>query len=85
VKFVATKKRYDNKFFSLSCFWIRDPRSGMGKNQDPGCFYPGSATLVADMHYFDTDPDPGCPFDADPDPAFHFDADLDPDTTVASK
>jgi hypothetical protein len=37
---MAPKKRYDNKFFFTPvfhcCFWIRDPRSGMGKNQDPG-------------------------------------------------
>ncbi len=42
-----SKKRYDNIFFFTNdlhcCFWIRDPRSGirdpgsgMGKNQDPG-------------------------------------------------
>jgi hypothetical protein len=49
VKFVATKKRYDNKFFSPLSFvavfgaGIRDPESGMGKNQDKR---PGSATLV---------------------------------------
>ncbi len=34
------KKRYGNKFFSTplfcSCFEIRDPIYGMGKNQDPG-------------------------------------------------
>jgi hypothetical protein len=31
---------FDKKFFFTplfsTCFWIRDPRSGMGKNQDPG-------------------------------------------------
>jgi hypothetical protein len=43
VKFVATKKRHNNKFFSSPLSFvadfgtgIRDPRSGMGKNQDPG-------------------------------------------------
>jgi hypothetical protein len=41
VKFVTTKK-YDNKFVSPLSFvavfgsGIRDPESGMGKNQDPG-------------------------------------------------
>ena len=41
VKFVATKKGMTTNFFSpLSFFavfgsWIRDPGSGMGKNQDP--------------------------------------------------
>ncbi len=41
VKFVATKKRFDNKFFSPLSFvaafksGIRDTGSGMGKNQDP--------------------------------------------------
>ncbi len=34
------KKSYDNKFFFTPVFhcyfWIRDPRSGMGKKQDPG-------------------------------------------------
>ncbi len=31
-------KRYDNFFFLpfSYCFWIRDPGSWMGKNQDPG-------------------------------------------------
>ncbi len=37
MKFGATKKRYDNKFFSTPlfccCFWIRDPGSGI---RDPG-------------------------------------------------
>jgi hypothetical protein len=43
VKFVVTKKLpYDNNFFSPLSFValfgsrIQDPRSGMGKNQDPG-------------------------------------------------
>ncbi len=44
VKFVATKKRFENFFFhpSLCLLFldpgsgIRDPGSGMGKNQDPG-------------------------------------------------
>jgi hypothetical protein len=44
VKFVATKKRMITNFFHpslLLLFWdlgsgIRDPGSGMGKNQDPG-------------------------------------------------
>ncbi len=38
-KFVATKKRYNIFFFTplfSCCFGIRDPRSGMVKNQDPG-------------------------------------------------
>jgi hypothetical protein len=49
VKFVATKKRMTKKNFSPLSFvavfgsGIRDPGSGMGKNQDPGY---GSATLV---------------------------------------
>ena len=34
------KKMFDKNFFSTplssTCFWIRDPGSGMGKNQDPG-------------------------------------------------
>jgi hypothetical protein len=54
---MTTKKKYNNKiFFHLFfCFWIRDPRSGMGKNQDPGSGiiinmgdnhkHPGYATL----------------------------------------
>ncbi len=29
------KKFFSTPLFS-TCFWIRDPRSGMGKNQDPG-------------------------------------------------
>ncbi len=40
VKYMTTKKVYNKKkFFTplfCCCFWIRDPRSGMGKNQDPG-------------------------------------------------
>ncbi len=39
VKFMATKKGITNFFFTplfCCCFWIRDPGSGMGKNQDPG-------------------------------------------------
>jgi hypothetical protein len=42
VKFVTTKKRYNNNFFSPLSFvavfgsGIQDPRSGMCKNQDPG-------------------------------------------------
>jgi hypothetical protein len=40
VKFVGTKRRYDNRFFFhpslLLLFFDRDPGSGMGKNQDPG-------------------------------------------------
>ncbi len=40
VKFVATNKVWHQIFFTLSlfccCFWIWDPGSGMGKNQDPG-------------------------------------------------
>jgi hypothetical protein len=41
-KFVATKKCLKEDFFSPLSFlpvfgsWIRDPGSGMGKNQDPG-------------------------------------------------
>ncbi len=37
--FNISKQSYDNNFFTpffRCCFWIRDPRSGMGKNQDPG-------------------------------------------------
>jgi hypothetical protein len=42
---MATKKRYDNKFFFTPLFLllfldqgseIQDPGSGLGKNQDPG-------------------------------------------------
>ncbi len=34
---MTPKKRYDNKFFSLSLLLLfLDPGSGMGKNQDPG-------------------------------------------------
>jgi hypothetical protein len=44
VKFVATKECLTKKFFHPSLFYlfldpgseIRDPGSGMGKNQDPG-------------------------------------------------
>ena len=46
MKFVATKKGLTTNFFTplfCCCFWIRDPKSGlrdpgsgMGKNQDPG-------------------------------------------------
>jgi hypothetical protein len=42
VKFVATKIGFTTNFFSPLSFvavfgsGIRDPRSGMGKNQDPG-------------------------------------------------
>jgi hypothetical protein len=42
VKFVATKKGMTTNFFSPPTFAavfgseIRDPGSGMGKNQDPG-------------------------------------------------
>jgi hypothetical protein len=42
VKFYDYKKRFDNNFFSPLSFvavfgsGIRDPGSGMGKNQDPG-------------------------------------------------
>ncbi len=39
VKFKASKKGTTTNFFFIPhcycCFWIRDPRSGMGKNQDP--------------------------------------------------
>jgi hypothetical protein len=39
LKFVATKKGLTKNFFLTPlfccCFWIRDPGSGMGKNQDP--------------------------------------------------
>jgi hypothetical protein len=45
-----------NKFFFTplfcSCFWIRDPRSGMGKNQDPRCYIP-------DTDFNPSLPDPG--------------------------
>ncbi len=39
---------------------------------------------VADLHYFDVDPDPdpACNFDADTDPACHFDADPDPNLQI---
>ncbi len=51
-----TKKFFFARLFCC-CFWIRDPRfgirdpgSGMGKNQDPGSGlrdkHPGSATMV---------------------------------------
>ncbi len=33
--FVATT-RVGQQIFCFCCFWIRDPRSGMNKNQDPG-------------------------------------------------
>jgi hypothetical protein len=56
VKFVATKYGLTKFFFSHLSFvavfgsGIRDPGSGMGKNQDPGSGirdkHPGSATLV---------------------------------------
>jgi hypothetical protein len=56
VKFVATKKRITTNFVSPLFFvavfgsGIRDPGSGMGKNQDPGFGirdkHPGSATLL---------------------------------------
>ncbi len=56
MKFVATKKSLAKIFFSPLSFLpvfgsgIRDPRSGMGKNQDPGSGirdkHPGSATLL---------------------------------------
>jgi hypothetical protein len=40
VKFVATKKGVTTYLFSPlsfdTVFWIRDPRSGMAKIQDPG-------------------------------------------------
>jgi hypothetical protein len=37
VKFMAPKKGMATIFFSPSIFWLfLDPRSGMGKNQDPG-------------------------------------------------
>jgi hypothetical protein len=39
VKFVATKKGLTTNFFHpslLLLFWIWDPRSGLGKNQNPG-------------------------------------------------
>ncbi len=62
VKFVATLKKYDIKFFftPLFCcyFWILDPGSeirdlGLGKYQDSGSRirdkHPGSATLLVDM------------------------------------
>ncbi len=44
------KKGMTKIFFTplfCCCFWIQDPRSGMGKNQDPGSVIniPGSATL----------------------------------------
>ncbi len=52
MKFVATKKALTSNFFSPLSFvvafgsGIRDPGSGVGKNQDPGSKHPGSATLV---------------------------------------
>ncbi len=57
MKFVATKEFLTKKIFHPSLFYlfldpgseIRDPGSGMGKNQDPGFGirdkHPGSATL----------------------------------------
>ena len=55
MKFVATKKGMTTNFFSPLSFvavfgsGIRDPGSGMGKNQDPGSGirdkHTGSATL----------------------------------------
>ncbi len=56
MKFVATNRGMTTNFFSPLSFvavfgsGIRDPGSGMGKNQDPGSEigdkHPGSATLV---------------------------------------
>ena len=57
VKFVTTKKSMITNFFHLSLLLlfldpgseIRDPGSGMGKNQAPGsgsAKHPGSATLL---------------------------------------
>jgi hypothetical protein len=50
---MAPEKKYDYKFFFTPlfhcCFWIRDPRSGMGKKSGFGIRdkHPGSATLEA--------------------------------------
>jgi hypothetical protein len=53
VKFVATKKRYDNKFFSPSLLLLfLDPGSGMGKNQDPK-----SGINIPDPQHCYLDPD----------------------------
>ncbi len=59
VKFVATTKRYDKYFFFTPlfccCFWIRDPRSGMGKNllRGYGCYLASSVSvLYPDPHKF---------------------------------
>ncbi len=50
------KKGTTNFFSPLSCccFWIRDPGSGMGKNQDPGsatlsntCIFPERKNILA--------------------------------------
>jgi hypothetical protein len=51
VKFVATKKGLTKKLFTplfCCCFWIRDPRSGMGNKSGSGIRdkHPGSATLI---------------------------------------
>ncbi len=61
MKFVATKKVMTINFFSPLSFvavfgsGIRDPGSGMGKNQDPGTGirdkHPGSATLLSGMNF----------------------------------
>ncbi len=50
---MTTKKGMTTIFFTplfCCCFGIRDPGSGMGKNQDPGSginIPPGSATMLA--------------------------------------
>jgi hypothetical protein len=50
VKFVATKKRFDNKFFFTPlfccCFWIRDPEWVKIRIRDK---HPGSAALLGTL------------------------------------
>jgi hypothetical protein len=54
VKFVATKKGMTTNFFSSLYFvavfgsGIRDPGSGMGKNQDPGSGIRDNLPIVCD-------------------------------------
>jgi len=51
---------FDKHFFFTplfsTCFWIRDPGSGMGKNQDSGSGirdkHPGSSTLLYSDFWF---------------------------------